>query len=181
MRLRIQSIIISAVLLTMLMVSMIAAQTPAGFAQQIFVMTKMMPSVKSIGVISSKITDQFVQAAMRAGLPYGIKVHVARATSPRDIPGLYQSLLKKDITMIWIPDKDDAMMIDLGFEYLREITLENKIGLCVPVSKMVTEGALCSIQMEQNKVTVYINKRVAQVIGADVPSDPTGSIKYILK
>jgi ABC-type uncharacterized transport system substrate-binding protein len=163
------------------MISVMTAQTPAGYTQQVFVMTKLVPSLKSIGIISNKVTEPFSEATRRAGLSMGIKVIIAKANSPREIPELYHTLLKKEVKMIWLPDKDDAMLLDKGFEYLREITLEDKIGLCVPVSKMVSEGALCCVQIEGNKLTVYIDRRVAQVIGATVPNDPDSSIKYVLK
>jgi ABC-type uncharacterized transport system substrate-binding protein len=181
MQLKIQLSVVCTVLLCLIMVSSLAAQTPAGYAQQFFVMTKLVPSLKFIGVISSKATDQMIQGTNRAGLPYGVKVFIAKAGTPRDIPGLYQSLIKKEVQLIWIPDKDDEMVMEKGFEYLREMTLENKIGLCVPDTKMITEGALCSIQLEGNKVVAYINKRVAQVTGATIPNDPSGSVKYIIK
>jgi len=181
MRLKIQLIVVCTVLICLIMVSTLAAQTPAGYPQQLFVMTKLVPSLKTIGVISSNATDQLIQRTNIAGLPYGVKVYIAKAGTPRDIPGLYQSLIKKEVQMIWIPDKSDEMMMEKGFEYLREMALENKIGLCVPETKMIPEGALCSIQLEGNKVVAYINKRVAQVTGATIPNDPNGSVKYIIK
>ena len=181
MFLRIRILFFSALLFLLLDVPTMTAQTSAGYAQQIFVMTKLMPSVKSIGIISNNVTEVFTQATARAGLPFGIKVFVAKADKPRDIPELYRMLVKKGVKMIWLPDKDDEMLLNMGFEYLRETTLEDKIGLCVPVSKMVSEGALCCIQSEGNKLTVYIDKRVAQVVGAAVPDDPTNAVKYVLK
>ena len=181
MRFRIQLILISAVLLSMFIMSVMTAQTSAGYSQQVFAMTKIMPSVKMIGIISNRATDSFIQNTARAGLQFGVKVLIAKVNNPREIPDLYHTLLKDGAKIIWLPDKDDAMLLDKGFEYLREITLEDKIGLCVPVSKMVSEGALCCILLEGNKVTVYIDRRVAQVVGATVPDDPNSSIKYILK
>ena len=181
MQKRIKSVFVYSIFLILLSTSMIVAQTPAGYAQQVFVMTKLMPSVKSIGIISSKATDQFVQSVNRAGLSLGIKVFIAKAKSTQEIPKLYRMLLKNEVKIIWLPDKDDAMLLDLGFEYLREITLEDKIGLCVPVSTMVPEGGLCSIQIEENKVTVYLNRRIAQIVGANIPDEPNSTIKYVLK
>ena len=174
-------VITSVILLTLLTASMMPAQTSAGYGQQIFVLIKLMPSIKSIGIISNNVTETFTQATARAGLPFGIKVFVAKADKPKDIPELYHMLLKKGIKIIWLPDKDDAMLLNMGFEYLRETTLEDKIGLCVPVSKMVSEGALCCVQIDGNKLIVYINKRVAQVIGVNILDDPTGQVKYVLK
>jgi ABC-type uncharacterized transport system substrate-binding protein len=148
--------------------------------QQAFVLSKILPSVKSIGIISSKATESFVQSATRAGHSFGITVFIAKASSPREIPELYHSLLGKGVKVIWLPDKDDGMLLDKGFEYLRETTLEDKIGLCVPLSKMVQEGALCSVQLEGSKLTVQINKKVAQVIGTTISDDPTNTIKYVM-
>lgn len=165
----------------MLMISIMTAQTSAGYTQQIYVINKLIPSIKSIGIISNTATEPFIEATRRAGLSSGIKVIIAKANSPQEIPELYQTLRKKEVKMIWLPDKNDVMLLEKGFEYLRETTLEDKIGLCVPVSKMVSEGALCCIQIEGNKLTVYIDRRVAQAIGATIPNDPDSSIKYVLK
>jgi ABC-type uncharacterized transport system substrate-binding protein len=181
MQLRIQMVIVFIVLLSMLMISMTTAQTTAGFTQQAYALSKIMPSVKTIGIISSKVTDSFFQSTTRAGFSNGIKVIVAKVHSPREIPELYHTLLKDGAKMIWLPDKDDDMVLEKGFEYLRENTLEDKIGLCVPLSKMVLEGAFCSIQIEGKNLTVQINKRVAQVIGAAIVDDPSSSVKYVLK
>lgn len=181
MRLKIQLLFIFTVLLTMLMISIMTAQTSAGYTQQIYVINKLIPSIKSIGIISNTATEPFIEATRRAGLSSGIKVIIAKANSPQEIPELYQTLRKKEVKMIWLPDKNDVMLLEKGFEYLRETTLEDKIGLCVPVSKMVSEGALCCIQIEGNKLTVYIDRRVAQAIGATIPNDPDSSIKYVLK
>lgn len=181
MRLKIRLVFITTVLLGLGVVSQMAAQTQAGYSQQIFAMTKIFPSAKIIGIISNKATDSFMQSATRAGLPFGMKVIIAKAKSPSEIPNLYHTLLKDGVKIIWLPDKNDEMLLDKGFEYLREITLEDKIGLCAPVSHMVSEGALCCIQVEENKLTVYIDRKVAQVVGVTIPDDPTGAIKYVLK
>jgi hypothetical protein len=181
MVLRIRIVLLSTLLFTLLKVSVVTAQTSAGYAQQIFVMTKLMPSAKSIGIISNNVTDALTQAAARAGLPFGINVFVAKAEKPKDIPELYRMLLKKGVKIIWLPDKNDAMLLNLGFEFLRETTLEDKIGLCVPIPKMVSEGALCCVQSNGNKLTVYIDKRVAQIVGANIPDDPASTVTYVLK
>jgi ABC-type uncharacterized transport system substrate-binding protein len=181
MQVRIQMVIISIVLLSILLISMTAAQTTAGITQQAYALAKIMPTVKTIGIISSKVTESFMQSTTRAGFSNGMKVIIAKAHSPREIPELYHTLLKDGAKMIWLPDKDDEMVLDKGFEYLRESTLEDKIGLCVPLSKMVSEGAFCSVQIEGKNLTVQVNKRVAQVIGAAITDDPSSSVKYVLK
>jgi ABC-type uncharacterized transport system substrate-binding protein len=177
----IQSVAVISSILIMLCTSSTVAQTPVGYQKQIFVMKQLIPSMKSVAVISSKVTTELNNSIKRAGLGLGIHVIVAKVNSPREIPEVYKILLKSEIKIIWLPDKDDAMLLDLGFEYLRETALEDKIGLCVPISTMVPEGALCCIQIEEGKIVVYINKKIAQVIGANVPEDSNGSVRYILK
>jgi ABC-type uncharacterized transport system substrate-binding protein len=181
MRSRIPLVIGSITLLSILMVPKLSAQTTAGLNQQAFALSKIMPSLKVVGIISSKTTEAYLQSAVRTGLVHGFKVLAAKANSPREIPELYRTLVKSGAKLIWLPDKEDVMLMEKGFEYLRESTLEDKIGLCVPLPNMVSEGALCCVLIEGDKLTVQINKKVAQVLGTVIKEDPTNSVKYVLK
>ncbi len=181
MELRIRKKIYILVLMSILGASTISAQTIAGYSQQLFALTKLMPSAKAFGVISSTATESFIQSMTRTGHSFGVKVIIAKANNPREIPELYHTLLKSGVKMIWLPDKDDFMLVEKGFEFLRENTLEDKIGLCVPVSKLVAEGALCCVQSEGAKLLVTVDKRVAQVVGVAAQDDANGSIRYVVK
>jgi hypothetical protein len=63
------------------MISTMAVQPAAGYAQQLFIINKIMLVVKSVGIISNKTTDSFRQSATRARLPFGIKVIIAKTNA----------------------------------------------------------------------------------------------------
>jgi ABC-type uncharacterized transport system substrate-binding protein len=159
-----------------------SAQSKVTYGQQIFVMLKVLPSLKNIGVIYSTGSDQLVQALTRAAVSQGVKVFIAKALTAREIPTLYKKLVEeKGVTMIWIPEEDDKLMVDIGFEFLRESTIADKVGLYVPTQKLVSEGALCSVQIDGGKLSVYINQRVAKAIGANGTGIDGPNIQYVVK
>jgi ABC-type uncharacterized transport system substrate-binding protein len=181
MKIGIRKNIFTIVLFSCIGAPILPAQTVAGYSQQLFALTKLMPSAKAVGIISNTATESFIQSMSRTGHSFGVKVIIAKANNPREIPELYQTLLKNNVRLIWLPDKDDVMLLEKGFEFLREKTLEDKVGLCVPVSRLVSEGALCCVQTDGTKLLVTVNKRVAQVVGVTAQDDANDSIKYSVK
>jgi hypothetical protein len=71
-------------------------------------------------------------------------------------------------------------MTGIGFEYLRESALADRVGVFVPQESMLAKGALCFVTTSGGKIKVYINQRIAQVIGATIPSDPSAD-RYVVR
>ena len=170
-------------LLTISVVSTNYAQQQVGLSQQIYVLKLLKPEVKTIGVMTSTMSTKDFQEITRLGLAHGLEFVFAKAESPQDISSLYQQMVAtKKIKLIWLPDNNDEIMLGVGFQFLRENTLLDKIGLCTPKKLLVESGALCSVQKEEGKVVVYLNKRNAELLSINIPaSDANSTINFIVR
>jgi hypothetical protein len=144
----------------------------ATFGQQVAVMKVLKADLKTVGVLSGNISDKATQDVTRAGLAQGITVVVAKAKDPREVAVLYKKLVtEKKIQMLWLPEAGDDLVMGVSMDYLKENTAMDRIGLVVPEKKMVAGGALCSVLNENSKLIVYVNKKMASVVGAVIPGE----------
>jgi ABC-type uncharacterized transport system substrate-binding protein len=152
------------------------------FGQQLFLMKTLKPSLKRLGIMSFTLTNEDAQRFVRAGRSLGVTVTVGKVRGLTELSSLYRKLIVEFNTeMICIPEGDDKMMLGVGLDFLRESTLEDKIGLCVPTREAFAKGALCSFENDNNKFTVYVNRRIAEVVGATIPSGQSSTIIYIVQ
>ena len=158
------------------------SQGLASNSQQIAAMKVLNPGLKTIGVIGSTLSDKDLSDITRYGLGMGVEMVFARPKDASEIATLYKKMVAdKKIQMVWIPDANDKTMLDIGFEYLKDETLVDKIGLCVPKQELTQSGALCSVYKEEGKVVVYVNKRIAAVLGIALPQEQSPSITYVVR
>ncbi len=160
--------------------SIARAQSPAPYGQQIAVIKTIKPGIITIGVVASRLDEHSLEQIVRAATGQGIKIVVAKPQELTQVASLYNELVgDKKVDLLWIPDAGDKMLLGQGFEFLREKALHDKIGILVPDQALVSAGALCSVVTESGKLTAYVSQRIAPLIGASVPSDPGGSIRYV--
>lgn len=160
----------------------LAGQAKAAFGQQLFLLKSLKPGVKTVGVIGAALTDADVQSLTRAGMGIGLTVVVARPGNARDVAVLYKKLVSENkAELLLVTTGGGAWFEETSVEYLRENALLDRIGLCVPDKQHLTGGALCSIQSEGGKLVVHVNQKVANVVGAAVPSEQNGSIAYVVQ
>ncbi|GEM_PF-1983973 len=158
------------------------SQTKLTFGQQIFLMKTLKPSLKKVGIITFNLSDEEVEQMTHASLGLGVKTIVARAAENREISGLYRKLITEyNAEMIWIPENDEKLILGVGMEFLLSNSIEDKVGLCVPTRDGVSKGALCCFQSENNKFTVFVNQRIAAVVGAAIPSQHDSRISYVVQ
>ncbi|MBI1807137.1 MAG: hypothetical protein HYR76_08825 [Ignavibacteria bacterium] len=163
-------------------VSTLFAQSPATKGQHVFIMKMLKPGLKTVGVMGSNLTDKDLQEITRLGLAQGVEMVFVRTNESREISMLYKKMVsEKKVGMIWIPDAHDKIMLETAFEFLRENTLLDNIGLCVPDVHLIQAGALCSVQKEVDKIVVHLNKKVAGVLKVKIPEDPSPLITYVLQ
>lgn len=160
----------------------LAGQSKAAFGQQLFLLKSLKPGVKNVGVIGAALSDADVQSLTRAGLGIGLTVVVARPANARDVAVLYKRLVNENkIDMLLVTPGGGAWFEEASVEYLRENALLDRVGLCVPARQQLTGGALCSIENENGKLVVHVTQKVANVVGAVVPSEQSGSIAYVVQ
>lgn len=160
-------------------VTKIEAQT---YGQQLAVMKKIKAGLSTVGVLSNTLGDKALEDITRAAMGQGLKIFIARPKDAREIAALYKTLVvEKKVQMLWIPDGQDKLLLGVGFEFLKENALPDKIGLCVPDQGLVSQGALCSVGMENGKLTAYINQRISGVVGAEVPAEENSPINFVTR
>jgi ABC-type uncharacterized transport system substrate-binding protein len=164
---------VAGVLLGMFLIAgNIWGQAPAWYGQQIGIAKKLRPDLKVIGVMGKELTDKAIESATRAGMGQGVTVVIVRPKSPTEIASLYKRLVsEKKAQMVLLPDPEDDLMTGLGFEYLREATLGDGVGLMVPKAEMVDGGGLCAVLTEGGNLKTLINHKVAGALGISIPAD----------
>lgn len=172
--------LIAAAALLLFSVQPAMTQTAATYAQQIAAMKHICPELKMVGVLGSKLTERDMQNLTRAAMTQNVEVVVGRPKSLHDIASIYKTMVtERQATLIWIPDSEDVLVVREGFEFLRTRTLHDNIGLCVPTPSLLASGGLMSVQYEDKKLTVYINHRIAALIGATTPDTGGGAIAFV--
>ena len=132
------------VMITGLVTQRVYAQALASMSQQIAAMKMLNPGLKTIGVIGSTLTDKDLADITRYGMGMGVEMVFARPKDARDIASMYKKMVNdKKVQMVWMPDPNDKTMLEIGFEFLKDETLVDKIGLCVPKQELTQSGALC--------------------------------------
>lgn len=158
------------------------AQSNPPFLQQIFVMKEIHPDLKTIGVMGSAISGSERQEITRAGYSQNINIIFGLLQSIRDVPTVYRQLVSDhSVDIIWVPFHNDHVVIQDGFEYLRQNTLRDRVGLYVPLSDLVAAGALASIQNSGGGIVIYMNERVAEVVGVASAVEENDAITYVSK
>jgi ABC-type uncharacterized transport system substrate-binding protein len=159
-----------------------SAQTGVTFGQQISVLKSLKGDLQVIGVISSTLNENDVANLTRSALQMGIKIFVAEPKSPKEIPELYRKLVsEKKVQLILIPTSDDKMVLQFGFDFLKENSMLDKIGLCVPDLEFLAQGGMCFIGKENGKFMVYVNQKVSAFMGVTVPQNESPSINFVLR
>jgi ABC-type uncharacterized transport system substrate-binding protein len=164
------------------MASPARSQTRVTYSQHLYLIKSLKPSIKIVGVIASTLTPEEIESLARAATGLGVKIVVATISDARNISSSYKNLIREHkVEIVWIPDGGDKLLLETGFEYLRENTILDRIGLCVPSKDLVAAGALCSFENENGKFNVYVNRRIAQVDGITPPSEQDPKIAYIVR
>lgn len=158
------------------------AQAKAAHGQQLFLLKSLKPAAKKVGVIGAALTDQEVLSLTRAGMGVGLTVVVARPANAREVALLYKKLVAESkVDMILVTSGGGDWFTGASVEYLRENAVMDRVGLCVPTLEQMAGGALCSIQLENGKLVVHVNQKVANVVGAAVPIEQNASIAYVVR
>lgn len=158
------------------------SQAKVTYGQDIFLLKSLKPSLKNIGIMESKLFSKDIESIARAAAGQGIKITVAKVIDVREISGLYKSLvLDHHVEMLWIPDAHDNLLLGIGFEFIQENAILDRIGLCVPVKDLVDRGALCSIEEESGKLIVYVNQRIALIDGLQSPTSQNPAIEFVAR
>lgn len=117
------------------------AQGAVPYSQQIYLMKTLKPSIKTIGVMGSGLSDETIELIARAAAGQEVGIFVARPQNAKEIATLYKKLtIEKAAEIIWIPEAGDKLMAGIGFEYLRENTMIDKVGLVSPPRRWWVRG-----------------------------------------
>jgi ABC-type uncharacterized transport system substrate-binding protein len=154
----------------------------ASFGQQIAILKMIKPDLETIGIMATSLSEKDIANYTRSSLQQGVKVFIAQPKDAREIPVLYKKLIsEKKVQLIIIPASDDKVLLDIGYEYLRENTLLDKVGLCVQDAALLSTGAFFALDKADGKLTAYVNQRVATIVGAMIPKQENPSITFVAR
>jgi ABC-type uncharacterized transport system substrate-binding protein len=152
------------------------------YGQQISILKSLKADLHVIGVMAGNISESDIVSVSRTAKQQGLEVFVARPKDGREIPELYKKLIRdKKVQIILIPNADDNLMSQIGYEYLKENAILDKIGICVPDIDLFNQGAFCFITKEDGKFMVYVNGKISSFVGAAVPKEENSSITYVVR
>jgi hypothetical protein len=158
------------------------AQAAASYGQQIAIAKTLKPGLATIGVFGSNLSDKMIDMISRAANGQGVKIVVAKPQDAGQVSQFYAKLVvEKGAEFIWLPDASDAMMLGIGFEFLRGKALADKVGLIVPQESLVATGGTCTMLVEGGKLRVIVNQKIAEMIGLSVPRGDGESITYVTR
>ncbi len=156
-------------------------QSQPTLGQQVAVLKALNPGIAMVGVLASSVTEKRMEEITKAAMGQNVEVIFARPKDARDIASFYRKLVtEKGVKVLWLPQDDDNLVLGVGFDYLREQAVSDKVGICVVDEDLVGKGALCAMEVKGGKVTAVVNQKVASLLGVNVPSTQ-GSIAYLLR
>jgi ABC-type uncharacterized transport system substrate-binding protein len=170
----------------MIALLMVAGAADLGNAQsagqQVAILKMLKPGTTVIGVLTTTATDKSMESLTRAGTGQGVKIVFARPKGPGEVSTLYRKLVADDqLKLILVPDVQDELILGMAFDYLRDQSIADKVGLCVLDESYVAKGALCAILSENGKVRVVVNQKMAQLVSATVPAEGTTSALFVAR
>ncbi len=175
-------VLIAALLTAMGIIQTIGFAQGASFGQQIAILKMVKPDLEVIGIMTTTISEKDISSYTRSALQQGVKIFIAQPKDARDIPVLYKKLItEKKAQLIFIPSSEDKTMLEVGYEFLKENALLDKVGICVPLSSLMSNGAFFALDKTDGKLTAYVNERVASIVGAMIPKQENPSITFVAR
>ncbi len=159
----------------------VRGQNQPTLGQQVAVLKALNPGISTVGVLASSVSEKRMEEITRAGMGQHVEVIFARPKDARDVASFYRQLVsEKGVKVLWLPEDDDNLVLGVGFDYLREQAISDKVSICVVDESLVSKGALCAMEVKGGKVTAVVNQKLAALLGVNVPS-AQGSIAYLLR
>ena len=149
--------------------------------QQLAVMKEIKPATKVVGVLCNvEQNEAFIKKANRAAASLGLQVIFADVKQVKDISTQFRLLASShDMDFLWIINVDEVVMSNLGKEYLFKNSVLNRIPISVPTRELVAEGGTFYAELEEGKIKLTINQKVAQALQLMVPEQYKATVNYV--
>ncbi len=114
-------------------------------------LNEILPRAKKIGVIyDAQKTGKKIKRAVSLAKKYNLKLIKAVVSSPGQVPGALESIIKK-IDVLWIVI-DKTVVSERSLEYMLAMSLKKKIPVMGPAMYMVKKGALFSLSCDYEDI-----------------------------
>ena len=162
--------------------TLLSAQSKPTFGQVLGVIKKLKADLTVVGVMSTTLSSKDIENMTRSAMQQGVKLFVTEPKDVREVPALYKALVNdKKAQMIIITDIADKTMTGMGFDFIKETATMDRVGICAPDPALVSQGAMCSIVKENEKIVVYVNQKVLAFVSAKMPSEESSTINFVLR
>lgn len=149
------------------------AELEVGLLQQLFLLKKLKPEVKRVGIIWKKgASDQKseLKTAKRAVASIQGKLFVGYVEEASDVAEQFRLMTREhNIHALWIIENDGVVNGSTSKQYLIENAVKEGIPLLAPTSDWVDAGAPLSIAESDGDLELLINEPAAAATGLEVP------------
>jgi putative ABC transport system substrate-binding protein len=149
------------------------AESEVGLLQQLFLLKKLKPDVKRVGIILKKgASDQKseLKTAERAAASIQGKLFVGHVEKASDVAEQFRLMTREyNIHALWIIENDGVVNGSTSKQYLIENAVKEGIPLLAPTSDWVDAGAPLSIAESDGDLELLINEPAAAATGLEVP------------
>jgi ABC-type uncharacterized transport system substrate-binding protein len=138
--------------------------------QQLYLVQKLCPSCKTVGLISAKGEKQeIVGDLIKSGMYYNLVVEQENPKKAADLPGAFASLLKKNVDILWI--FEDSLTDDpMAMRYIVSQSLEKKIPVICGSAKQLSYGAtFLFVSKADNTASVQVKKAAMDALKLELP------------
>lgn len=173
---------LSLLLLLLVAASPAPAQSPSPL-QQLFLLKKMKPDAKKVGIIWKKGSANhatLMPDIQRGAASTGLKVAVSYVTSPADVgPALRALVGQQNVDVLWVVENDGIVNKPAARSFLIEKSLKKGIPLMAPTSDWVSAGATLSFKNGGGGIVVVVNKAAAKVFSISVPAKYQSTAQFV--
>jgi putative ABC transport system substrate-binding protein len=150
-------------------------EAEVGLIQQLFLLKKLKPDVKRVGIIWKEgisKQDSKLETAKRAAASIKGKLFVGYAEKASDVAEQFRLLTRDhNVQALWIIENDGVVDGSTSKQYLIENAVKEGIPLLAPTSDWVDAGAPLSIAKSDGELELMINEPAAAATGLEVPSE----------
>ncbi len=149
--------------------------------QQLMVMKEIKPATKVVGVLCNvEQNEAFIKRANRAASSLGLQIIFADVRQVKDISTQFRLLSSShDMDFLWIINVDEIIMSPIGKEYLFKNSVLSRIPVSVPTRELVAEGGTFYAELEEGKIKLTVNQKIAQALQLTVPEQYKATVNYV--
>lgn len=183
MRSHVRILLVALVVLLTGVASAHALQSPLTPIQQMFILKKMKPDIKRVGIIWAKNSpnhDALMPQIKRAAASANVKLFVAYPKNMQEVAPNFRELASTHkIQALWIVEEDQVVNNSVARNFLIKNATKSGIPILAPSKDWVTAGASVTMHRQNGEVQIIVNKAAAAATALTIPDKYKGKTSYL--